>query len=360
MREHKALRYQILPAAPLWSAAKLLALPTARAAGAREPIGLDARPGPSWTGARPRLLVLVIGETVRAANWGRQADGLRNTTPLLDAAPELLRWPRVRACGSDTETSVPCLFAPVGRRDYDEARIRRQQSLLHVLARAGVTLQWVDNQSGCKGVCDGLPSTQLRCEGGRCLDDALFATIGDALQAAQREGGTRLLVLHMLGNHGPAYHRRVPEGYTPYTPACPHDELQRCSSTEIVNAYDNALRHTDRLLAAAWQQLRAAQTQVDTALLFLPDHGESLGEHGLYLHGIPYALAPREQTEVPMLLGIGAAWAQARGWRADCLAAQTRRPDVQHDHLFHTLLGLLDVRTTLHEPAWDLLAPCTP
>lgn len=364
MREHKALRYQILPAAPLWSAARLLLQrPATAATTAREPIGEDARPGPSWaSAARPRLLVLVIGETVRAADWGRFVgpDGLaRNTTPALDAEPGLLHWPQVQACGSDTETSLPCMFAPVGRRDYDEARIRRQQSLLHVLARAGVKLQWLDNQSGCKGVCDGLPSRALQCDGGRCLDDALFAALPEALQRARSEGGTQLLVLHMLGNHGPAYHRRVPEGYAPYAPACAQDALTRCSPAEIRNAYDNALRHTDHLLAAAWQQLRAASGEVDSALLFLPDHGESLGERGLYLHGLPYALAPREQTEVPMLLGIAPAWAQARGWSSACLAAQARRTDVQHEHLFHTLLGLLDVRTTLHEPAWDLLAPCS-
>jgi len=361
MRNHKTLRYQLLPAAPLWSLPRSLMARAADQAQAREPIGLDAQPGPSWAVAqRPRLLVLVLGETARAANWGRRqlADGSwRDTTPQLRELGELLQWTQASSCGTDTETSVPCLFAPVGRRDYDEARIRHQQSLLHVLDRAGVQLHWIDNQSGCKGVCDGLPSTQLHCDGGRCLDDALLAALPPTLREARERGGVHLLVLHMLGNHGPAYHRRVPEGFAPYQPACISDDLGRCERDAIVNAYDNAIRHSDALLARLWRELRDAQGGVDTAMIYLSDHGESLGERGLYLHGMPHAIAPREQTEVPLLMGIAPDWAQARGWRRDCLTRLPQRP-AAHDHLFHTVLNLLDVRTGLYARDWDLLAGC--
>lgn len=363
MRNHKSLRYQLLPAAPLWSLPRSLLAKTEGAAQLREPIGQDAKPGPSWAQAeRPRLLVLVVGETARAANWGRRElpDGSwRDTTPELRELSELLQWERVQTCGTDTETSVPCMFAPVGRRDYDEARIRRQESLLHVLDRAGVQLHWVDNQSGCKGVCERLPLTQLQCDGGRCLDDALVDALPQALQQATQKGGTHLLVLHMLGNHGPAYHRRVPEGFAPYQPACASDDLGRCERAAIVNAYDNAIRHSDALLAKLWRGLREAQGRVDTAMIYVSDHGESLGEKGLYLHGMPYAIAPREQTEVPMLMGIAPSWAQARGWRAECLSRLPKRP-AQHEHLFHTVLDLLDVRTSLYARDWDLLAGCGP
>ncbi len=363
MRNHKTLRYQLLPAAPLWSLPRSLVAKTEDAVQVREPIGVDARPGASWARAeRPRLLVLVVGETARAANWGRRQlpDGSwRDTTPELRELSELLQWERVQTCGTDTETSVPCLFAPVGRRDYDESRIRRQESLLHVLNRAGVQLHWVDNQSGCKGVCDHLPTTQLQCAEGRCLDDALVAALPEALQEARQKGGMHLLVLHMLGNHGPAYHRRVPEGFAPYSPACASDDLGRCERAAIVNAYDNAIRHSDALLARLWRGLREAQGSVDTALIYVSDHGESLGEKGLYLHGMPYAIAPREQTEVPMLMGIAPAWALARGWRAECLNRLPQRP-ASHEHLFHTVLDLLDVRTGLYARDWDLLAGCAP
>jgi lipid A ethanolaminephosphotransferase len=309
MRNHKALRYQIVPAAPLWSLPR--ALLDKGVAVARVSASRSARtPGPVRAGRRPRARACWCWWWARRCAPPTGAIASSRTaacaTPPRCWTPkrDLLRWPRVQTCGTDTETSLPCMFAPVGRRDYDEARIRRQQSLLHVLARAGVQTQWIDNQSGCKGVCDGLPTETLSCEGGRCLDDALFERLPQAIERARSQGGVHLLVLHMLGNHGPAYHRRVPADFAPYEPACRHDDLSRCERAEVVNAFDNALRHSDALLAAAWQRLRAAQGELDTAMLFIPDHGESLGEQGLYLHGLPYAIAPHEQTEVPMLLGL--------------------------------------------------------
>jgi len=372
MRNHKALRYQLVPAAPLWSTPRSLLNEAKEARRVREPIGLDARPGPSWASApRPRVLVLVVGETARAANWGTHTtlDGtVRNTAPLTEANPAFARFPVVRTCGTHTESSLPCMFAPVGRRDYDEDRIRRQQSLLHVLQRAGVAVRWRDNQSGCKGVCDGLPQETVReltvdptlCADGTCLDDALLNGLEADLAQAARGQGTQIWVLHMLGNHGPAYHRRVPAGATPFEPHCAQDDLGRCSRAEIVNAYDNALRHTDAVLDRLWRRLQTAK-DVDTAMLFVPDHGESLGERGIYLHGLPYAVAPREQTEVPMLLGLSPGFAQARGWSQDCVKALPAKvAEPQHDHLFHTLLTLLDVRTALYDPAWDLMRPCQP
>src|SRR3546814_6467604 len=110
------------------------------------PIGEDARELPRAAGARPRLLVFVLGETVRAQNWG--LDGyLRQTTPQLAAMDDVINFPDVESCGTSTAVSVPCLFSPYGRHDYDEAQIRSHQSLLHVLQQAGVQVPWRDNQS---------------------------------------------------------------------------------------------------------------------------------------------------------------------------------------------------------------------
>jgi lipid A ethanolaminephosphotransferase len=282
---------------------------------------------------------------------------------LTGADPSLALFPVVDTCGTNTETSVPCMFAPVGRRDYDESRIRREQSLLHVLAKAGVGVRWLDNQSGCKGVCDGLAQTFTKdlplapglCRDGQCLDDSLLHGLEADLAAAQ---GTQIWVLHMLGNHGPAYHRRVPQGFAPYKPFCAVDDLGRCSRAEITNAFDNALRHTDAVVAKLWHTLQAAHG-VDTAMVFIPDHGESLGERGVYLHGLPYAIAPKEQTQVPMLMGWSEGFRAARGWSATCLKDLPQRvTKPQHDHLFHTVLSLLDVKTALYEPRWDLLQAC--
>jgi lipid A ethanolaminephosphotransferase len=366
MRLDKSLRYRITPANVLWSAGAVVAADLKGAALPREPIGTDARPGPALQARqRPLLLVLVLGETARAANWGL-AGYARDTTPRLKALP-VIDFGAVQACGTNTEESVPCLFAPVGRRDYDAARIRGQESLLHVLARAGVAVHWRDNQSGCKGVCDGLPGDRPAalpglCEGGRCRDEALIHDLDARLSLLGRAPGTRLWVLHMLGNHGPAYASRHPPDFTAFTPECRDEDLGRCSVGQIVNAYDNALRYTDALLARTIERLAAHADHVDSALLYVSDHGESLGEHGLFLHGLPYAIAPDVQKQVPMLLWASTGFEPGAGLAAGCLQGpvreRARAGGVAHDHVFHTVLGLLDVHTALHEPALDLVAGC--
>ncbi len=343
----------------------MLAADARGAAKPRQAIGLDAAPGPGWaTRERPRLVVLVVGETARAANWGLSGYA-RQTTPQLAALPSLLNFADVTACGTSTEVSLPCMFAPVGRRDYDEARIRGSESLLHVAARAGVAVQWRDNQSGCKGVCDGLPNDSLNpgnapglCQGERCWDEGLLRGLEERLAGLHgKPRSTQLLVLHMLGNHGPSYWRRYPPAFERFTPACRNDDLGQCSREQIVNAYDNALLYTDHVLAQLIGRLAAHTGSVDSAMLYVSDHGESLGEKGLFLHGVPYAIAPREQMQVPMVFWTSEGFARDAALDASCLRSRAQAP-VQHDHLFHTLLGLLDVRSSLYEGALDLTRAC--
>lgn len=360
MRNQRELRYRVTPANLLYSAGRALATPAAAAPAARRVVGADAHRGPiAAARSKPLLLVLVVGETARAANWGLSGYA-RQTTPEL-AALDVLNFHDVRACGTNTETSLPCMFAAIGRRDYDEARIRGSDSLLHVAARAGVQVRWIDNQSGCKGVCEGLAQQRLDaasqpalCDGDRCLDEALLP----ALQAgADPARGDQLVVLHMLGNHGPAYHARYPAALRRFEPACETSELRRCSREQIVNAYDNALLYTDQVLAQTVRWLVSQQARFDTGLVYLSDHGESLGENGLYLHGVPYAIAPDVQTRVPMVWWLSPGLLASSGLDRGCLAAQAARP-WSHDDLFHTTLGLLDVRTAAYEPALDIAAPC--
>jgi len=362
MRNQKELRYLITPANYLWSLGSVLAADAKGAAAPRQAIGLDAAKGPGWAQrSRPTVLVFVVGETARAANWGLSGYA-RQTTPELAATPEVINFAQVTSCGTNTEVSLPCMFAPVGRRAYDEDRIRGSESLLHVLARAGLGVQWVDNQSGCKGVCDGLPTAFVKdwnpaglCAGGRCLDEGLLHGLPDRLAQAK---GAQVLFLHQLGNHGPSYFRRHPPAFTRFQPACEQDDLRQCSREQIVNAYDNALLYTDHLLATVIRQLKAASDRgVDTALVYVSDHGESLGENNLFLHGIPYAIAPDVQKRVPMVMWFSPGFAQGSGLDLACLTQRATQPTT-HDHLFHTVLGLMDVRTALHEPAWDLTAAC--
>ena len=375
MRNHKEIRYLATPANYLWSIAAVAAAQTKGAAQPRQPIGLDAAPGPRMAArTKPLLVVLVVGETARAANWGLNGYA-RQTTPELARLP-VVNFTDVTACGTNTEVSLPCMFAPVGRRDYDEAQVRGSQSLLHVLVRAGVDVHWRDNQSGCKGVCEGLPQDDVAslnppglCRDGRCLDEGLLSGLDERLarlkdvksakgvNGVNGVSGTSLLVLHQLGNHGPSYFRRYPPAFARFGPACQNDDLRQCSRDEIVNEYDNALLYTDHVLASLIAKLQARAGEVDSVMLYVSDHGESLGENNLYLHGLPFAIAPDVQKRVPMVAWLSAGAPAQLGTDLACLQRRAAQP-LSHDHLFHTLLAWLDVKTALYQPAWDLTRTC--
>lgn len=360
LRNQREVRYLVTPANVLVSLAKVVSEEPPGHRRVLQPIGEDAVQSPAATMRRPRLLVLVVGETARAANWGLNGYA-RQTTPEL-AKRDVLNFPHVTACGSSTEVSLPCMFSPWGRHAYDEARIRGHQSLLHVLEHAGITTLWRDNQSGCKGVCEGLATESLAdaadpalCADGRCLDEILLAGMAERVRS---HPGDRVVVLHPLGNHGPSYFERYPPAFRRHTPTCDTADLGRCSRQQIVNSYDNALLYTDHLLARTIDTL-GTMHDYDTAMIYLSDHGESLGEKGLYLHGVPWMVAPEQQTRVPMVMWFSAGFAADRRLDLACVRARATAPTDQ-DVLFSSVLGLMQVRTALYERGRDVFAGCTP
>jgi lipid A ethanolaminephosphotransferase len=197
------------------------------------------------------------------------------------------------------------------------------------------------------------------CRDGECLDEALLTGLEQRLAALppQRRARGVVLVMHQMGSHGPAYYRRSPPDAKPFLPECTTHALQDCDAHSLVNAYDNTLVYTDRVLARCIAWLKAQAGDHDPMLLYLSDHGESLGENHLYLHGLPYAVAPREQTHVPMLLWLPPQSQGATGATSECLL-QRRDAALSHDHLFHTVLGLVGVSSRLLDPALDLTAAC--
>ena len=358
-RNHREVRYLVTPSNYVVSLSKVLLATPPGPARPLLPIGEDAHELSRAAGTRPRLLVFVLGETVRAQSWG--LDGyIRQTTPQLAAMDDVVNFPDVESCGTSTAVSVPCLFSPYGRHGYDAKEIRSHQSLLHVLQHAGVQVLWRDNQSGCKRVCDGLEFESMAnatdpalCNGKRCFDEILLS----GLQARIKpEGRDRIVVLHMLGNHGPAYYQRYPPAFRRFTPTCDTEQLGHCSRREIVNSYDNAVLYTDHVLARTIDLLRN-QADYDAALVYVSDHGESLGEDGLYLHGVPRAIAPSQQTQVPMVMWFSPGFAHQQGLDLDCVRQAADEP-ASHDNLFPTILGMFQVQTDIYDPKLDLLRRC--
>jgi lipid A ethanolaminephosphotransferase len=370
MRGHKDLRYMINPMNTLVASGTVLAEHSRHATRPLLPVGEDARLGASYASqSRPPLLLVVVGETARAQNWGLNGYA-RPTTPLLGRWQErgaLVNFSQASSCGTSTQVSVPCMFSPLTRKEGGD-ETARSENLLDVLQRAGLAVLWLNNQSGCKGVCERVPTVRIveapipgLCQGGECLDEAMMHGLDARIAALdpQRRARGVVLVMHQMGSHGPAYHKRSPANRKPFLPECRSVTLADCSQDELVNAYDNSIAYTDRFLNHALSWLRAQSTngRFDTGLFYVSDHGESLGENGLYLHGVPYALAPEQQTHVPMVTWLSEGLQQRSGVRTDCLRERAERP-VSHDHLFHSVLGLMDVTTAVRRPGLDLFAPC--
>lgn len=328
-------------------------------------IGDDARP--VTVADKPTLMVLVIGETARAASVA--ANGYdRPTSPFTSLIPGLVAFQNVTSCGTATAVSVPCMFSPMTRDSYNEGIAGNSENLLDVLAKAGVDVFWNENDGGCKGVCDRIPNRTItekdfpgQCEGGLCLDETLIGVTVDEIESGKAENGkSRVIVLHLNGSHGPTYYQRYPDRFRHFIPDCQQSDIENCSQQELVNTYDNTIRYTDFVIAGLVDELSRYSDDYNTALLYVSDHGESLGEGGLYLHGAPYFLAPSEQTHVPMMFWMSEAFARDQELDRACLDRLAREGRFSHDNLFPTLLGAMRVQTDIYDRSADVLSPCMP
>jgi lipid A ethanolaminephosphotransferase len=357
-REHEELRLLLNPTSPLYAAVRFLRGQELEPESVA-PIAADARRVAPTSGSRPLLVVLVVGETARAASFSLNGYA-RDTNPRLATLP-VINFPHVTSCGTSTAVSVPCMFSPYGRARYSDRKAKSHESLLDVLQRVGVRVLWRDNNSGCKSTCDRVlrqtePDLTVPrlCPGGECFDEVLVEGLPAFVDAL---AGDAFVVLHMKGSHGPAYALRSPEAFKKFTPECAGADLRGCAREAIVNAYDNTIVYTDFVLSGLIGRLEREAERFDVAMIYVSDHGESLGEQGLYLHGLPWLLAPDEQKHVPMLIWLSAGFGRDRGIDRACLEGR-RGARYSHDHLFHSVLGLFEVRTSVYSPELDLFQPC--
>ena len=326
------------------------------------PIGLDAHKTPPVNdNEKKNLVIVVVGETSRAQNFSLGGYD-KPTNPRL-TQDNVIYFPHTTSCGTATAVSVPCMFSGMGRQHFDSDIAAHRDNVLDLLQRARVSVLWRENDGGCKLVCSRVATDDLAawkdlpqlCAGGVCLDEALLHNLDNYINAQDND---TVIVLHTIGSHGPTYYQRYQAAQRVFTPTCDTNEIQNCSNQALVNTYDNTIVYIDTMLDMTIKLLRAHQDRFNTALVYLSDHGESLGENGLYLHGMPYAVAPEQQTHIPMLLWLSPSYAQAQGIGEDCLRDKAKALSYSQDNLFSTLLGMLNVGTRLYRPDLDILQPC--
>lgn len=308
---------------------------------------------------KPSVLILVVGETARAADFSLGSHD-RPTNPLL-ATKDVLYFSNVQACGTSTAVSLPCMFSDLGEAGYNLEKARSRENLIDVLAHAGLDVIWLDNNSGCKNICARATYESLAsrndsdlCPRNECLDEVLVKALQDRVTGLAKD---TVLVMHMKGSHGPAYFRRYPQRFESFKPACKSIDLSNCNLESIHNAYDNTILYTDFILSSIIDILRKNSHQINSSLLYISDHGESLGENGLFLHGLPKFMAPSTQTEIPVIAWLSEGFSLQTGIHQACMKDRLQLP-YSHDYFFHTALGLWNIKTSWYKDSLDMFAPC--
>jgi lipid A ethanolaminephosphotransferase len=359
-REHKPLRYNVNPTYWIYSIGNYINKTFNSGQVIIKPIGVDAKvieKDDDGNDHHTKLVIMVVGEAARADHFSLNGYE-KKTNPLLENK-DIINFSEFYSCGTSTAYSVPCMFSIFDRDDYSHKKGISTQNVLDVLTHTkDIEVLWRDNNSDSKGVALRVPFEDYRtsktntiCEdNGECRDEGMLVGLDEYIK--KNKGKDILIVLHQMGNHGPAYYKRYPKEFEKFTPVCKTNQLEQCTNEEISNAYDNALLYTDYFLNKTINFLKKYDKSHETALIYMSDHGESLGENGVYLHGLPYFMAPDSQTNIGAFMWFGEEMKKDIDIEK---LLKNKEQKYSHDNLFHTLLGLFEVETKVYDKSKDII-----
>ena len=344
-REHKPLRFATNPTFWIYSTGEYIAKTINPISHKIEEIGLDASID---KGEKRKIVIMVVGEALRADHLSLNGYK-RETTPLLKKE-NIINFSNFHSCGTATAVSVPCMFSYLTKDEYTHKKGLAQENILDVLKHTDrVSILWRENNSNSKGVALRVENQYYKnnvnnkiCDSVECRDEGMLIGLDEYIK--REKDRDILIVLHQMGNHGPAYYKRYPKEFEKFKPTCKTNQLEQCSKEEISNAYDNAILYTDSFLTKTINLLKKYKS-ADTAMIYISDHGESLGENGVYLHGLPYFIAPDAQTHIASIV-----------WFDKNQRLSQNRDRYSQDNLFHTLLGLFNVKSKVYNRDLDIFS----
>jgi lipid A ethanolaminephosphotransferase len=353
-REHKPLRYHVNPIYWIYSIGDYINKTMHSGPLVVKEIGKDAKISQKEI-KKQELVIMVVGEAARADRFSLNGYE-KETNPQLKKE-DIVNFSNMYSCGTSTAESVPCMFSIFGKANYDYKKGISTENVLDVLTHTNeVKVLWRDNNSDSKGNALRVDfedyrtsATNTKCDD-ECRDEGMLVGLDDYIK--KNQGKDILIVLHQMGNHGPAYYKRYPKEFEKFTPVCKSNQLEECSQEEVSNAYDNAILYTDYFLSKVINFLKPYSNNYETAMFYMSDHGESLGENGIYLHGLPYFMAPDEQKHIASLMWLGSKVNEEVD--AEKLNSY-KNNSFSQDNLFHTLLGLFEVKTEVYKENMDIL-----
>ncbi len=355
-RMHKTLRMYTNPTYYIYSLAKFINKKYFTKPMKFKHIGLDAH---IETKGKPKLVIFVLGEAARYDHFSLNGYN-RDTNYNLEKIQKLINFPLVHSCGTETAVSVPCMFSVYNRKNYSDKKAKHTDSVIDIINRAGVNVLWRENNSDSKGVAvriknyEDFTHAHIKpyCNDFECYDEVLLYNLQKWVDE-HNNSKPIFIVLHQKGSHGPAYYKRYPKKYEKYKPVCKSNQLQECKKKEVINAYDNTIVYTDKFLSETIDFLKKNSARYRVAMYYMADHGESLGENGIYLHGLPYFIAPDAQKHPASVAWFGDNF----DINITCVKKISKNP-YTHDNLFSTLLGLMDVKTKVYNPKEDIFYKC--
>ncbi|MBA1438179.1 MAG: phosphoethanolamine--lipid A transferase [Epsilonproteobacteria bacterium] len=349
-REHKVLRFYANPGFWIDSLRIYLQQTLEQQNKTLKILGLDAKIEDNNT---RKIVIMIVGEAARADHFSLNGY-VRKTNPKLEQE-DLVNFSQLYSCGTSTAYSVPCMFSIYQRNNFSYKKAKYTENILDVLNHTGdIAILWRDNNSDSKGVATRVEYQDFKSPQNNPVCDTECRDIGmlHGLDSFIKKHNNKniLIILHQMGNHGPAYYKRYPEEFEKFVAVCKTNQLEECTQQSVTNGYDNALLYSDTFLAATISFAKH-YSQSATAVLYMSDHGESLGEGGIYLHGLPYFIAPDAQKHIGGFLWLNDTYKQLLDFKK---IEAKKDQKISHDNLFHTLLGLFGVQTKLYNPQLDI------
>ena len=356
VRQHKPLKYQLIPVNYI-SAISSSIKRFYRQNRKFQTIADDASFTKYWLNKKNNLFILVVGETARADKFSFNGYKRHTNAPLEKYRNNIINYTNAMSCGTSTAVSLPCMFAKDSRTEFKSGSMAYTENLLDILHKNGYNVVWVENNSDCKSLCYRIKTLYpcgIHPQERECNDSILLPQITEAMPQTLQN---TFIVLHQIGSHGPKYYKRYPQEFNRYKPTCNTENLNKCTSDELTNVYDNTIYYTSYILAKIIKDIKKYQNDYNIVLIYVSDHGESLGENGLYLHSAPYSFAPVEQKHIPFFM-----WAEDQTWEAlkidkECLQKNSHLA-VSHDFIFHSMLDFTGISTTEYNPDYDILLKC--
>lgn len=283
------------------------------------------------------VVILVIGESARSENFSLYGYP-KNTNPLLSKTPNVSHFNAT----SDATYTTAGVKSIVEHENTDEL----YEILPNYLYRNNVDVIWRTTNWGEPPVhiknYQNREALMPNCKGDGCdYDGILLSGLKEQILASKKN--KILIVLHTSTSHGPTYSKKYPAQFEIFKPVCNSVELGNCSHTELVNAYDNTIVYTDYLLANVIEDLKQLQ-EYKSAMIFVSDHGESLGENNLYMHGLPRSIAPKQQYEIPFIV-----------WTSDNSARQMKPNKIlTQNYVFHSVLNFLNIQSPVYKEQMNI------